>query len=144
MGTLANRLAKVATGTHVAVYRASKGKVFGKMGKVRICLLTTTGRRSNLPRTTPLVTFPHENGLVVIASNGGQDRYPAWYHNLRQEPEVTVQMGDEVRPMTARTATPEERAEIWPRVVAQAKNFGSYEKKTSRVIPVVVLTPSNR
>lgn len=141
MGSLSNRLAKFATGTHAAVYRASKGKVLGKMGGHNLCLMTTTGRQSGQLRTTPLVSFPHAAGLVVIASNGGSDRYPAWQENLKENPQGTVQVGDEVRPMTARTATLEERAEIWPRVVAQAKNFAGYEKKTSRVIPVVVLTP---
>jgi deazaflavin-dependent oxidoreductase (nitroreductase family) len=112
------------------------------MGGQQVCLLTTTGRRSGQARTTPLMCFPHGDGLVVIASNGGSDRYPAWYHNLTAHPQVTVQVGSDVRTMTARTATAEERAEIWPRVIARAKNFAGYEKKTRRVIPVVVLTPS--
>jgi len=142
MSSVANRLARLATGTHAAIYRVSGGKVFGKMGGQQLCLLTTTGRRSGKPRTTPLNCFPHDDGLVVVASNGGSDRYPAWYHNLTAHPQVTVQLGADVRTMTARTATPEERAEIWPRVVARAKNFAGYEKKTSRVIPLVVLTPS--
>ena len=141
MSSVANRLARLATGTHAAIYRASAGRVFGKMAGQQLCLLTTTGRRSGQPRTTPLTSFPHGDGLVIVASNGGSDRYPAWYHNLTAHPEVTVQVGADVRTMTARTATAEERAEIWPRVIAQAKNFAGYEKKTSRVIPLVVLTP---
>ena len=141
MGSLAKTLAKFATVGHTAVYRASKGKVAGRMGGHSVCLLTTTGRRSGQSRTVPLMSFPQAGELVVIASNGGSDRYPAWYHNIKEHPEVTVQIGEKVQKMTAREGTPQERAEIWPRVVAQAKNFGQYEKKTSRVIPVVVLTP---
>jgi deazaflavin-dependent oxidoreductase (nitroreductase family) len=141
MSSVANRLAAWGTGAHAAIYRASAGRVFGRMGGQQVCLLTTTGRRSGQPRTTPLMCFPHGAGLVIIASNNGSDRYPAWYHNLTAHPQVTVQVGGDVRTMTARTATAEERAEIWPRVVAQAKNFAGYEKKTSRVIPVVILTP---
>lgn len=142
MGTLAQRAAKFSTGAHAAIYRASKGKVFGKMGGHDLCLLTTTGRRSGQPRTTPLMSFPHNEGLVVIASNGGSDRDPAWYQNLKEHPQVNVQVGEELRSMTARTATPQERAEIWPSVVARAKNFGKYETKTDRVMPVVILTPA--
>src|SRR5215212_4647192 len=130
MSSVANRLARLATGTHAGIYRVSGGKVFGKMGGQQLCLLTTTGRRSGKPRTTPLNCFPHGDGLVVVASNGGSDRFPAWYHNLTAHPQVTVQVGGAVRAMTARTATEEERAEIWPRVIAQARTFAGYEKRT--------------
>jgi F420H(2)-dependent quinone reductase len=139
MSSLAVRVARLFTSAHVAVYRASKGKVAGGGG---LCLLTTVGRVSGRQRTTPLQTFPHDDGgLVVVASNGGSDRAPSWYGNLRANPEVQVQLGAEVRRMVARTATPAEKAEIWPRVVARAKGFESYQRKTSRDIPVVILTP---
>jgi deazaflavin-dependent oxidoreductase (nitroreductase family) len=142
MSSLAVRMAKLLTGAHVSVYRASKGKVGGSMGGNRLCLLTTVGRVSGRQRTTPLMAFSHEDGaLVVVASNGGSDRPPSWYGNLRANPQVEVQLGPQVRPMVARTATAAEKAAIWPRIVASAKNFEGYEKKTSRDIPVVILTP---
>ena len=141
MSSLAVRATRLLTGAHVAVYRASKGRLAGSMGNNRLCLLTTVGRVSGRPRTTPLMAFPHEDGaLVIVASNNGSDRPPSWYGNLRANPRVQVQLGAQVSPMVARTATASEKAEIWPRIVASAKNFEGYQKKTSRDIPVVILT----
>ena len=136
------KLARVGTGTHVAIYRASKGKVAGSMGGRPVSLLTTTGRRSGKQRTTPVMPFPHEDGMVIVASNGGSDRMPSWYGNLTAHPQVQVQSGAQVRTMTARTASPAEKEQIWPGIVAAAKNFGNYQTKTSRDIPVVILTPA--
>jgi deazaflavin-dependent oxidoreductase (nitroreductase family) len=142
MSSLAIKAARLLTGAHVAMYRASKGKVGGSMGGTQVGLLTTIGRVSGRRRTTPVMTFPHEDGaLVVVASNGGSDRPPSWYGNLRADPRVEVQGGPRVRPMVARTATAPEKAEIWPHIIVTAKNFEGYEKKTTRDIPVVILTP---
>jgi len=141
--SVATKLARAATGTHALIYRASKGKIAGSMGGREVSLLTTTGRRSGKQHTTPVMTFPHSGGLVIVASNGGSDRMPSWYYNLSAHPEVKVQTGAQVRPMTARTASPDEKAQIWPGIVAAAKNFGSYQSKTSRDIPVVILTPAS-
>jgi len=133
------KVARVATGAHVAIYRASKGRVAGSMGGHPLVLLTTTGRRSGKQRTTPVMSFAHGDGVVVIASNGGSDRMPSWYSNLTAHPQVKVQRGEETRTMTARTASAAEKAQIWPGIVAVAKNFGDYQTKTSREIPVVIL-----
>jgi deazaflavin-dependent oxidoreductase (nitroreductase family) len=140
--SIQTKLMRLATATHVAIYRASKGKVAGSMGGRSFSLLTTTGRRSGKQRTTPVMAFPHEEGLVLIASNGGSDRMPSWYGNLSAHPEVTVQSGAHVQAMTARTASPAEKAKIWPVIVATAKRFGDYQSKTNREIPVVILTPA--
>jgi deazaflavin-dependent oxidoreductase (nitroreductase family) len=143
MSSLADRVAKLMTSAHVSVYRASKGKVGGGMGGNPVCLLTTVGRVSGRERTTPLMGFPQDDGaLVVVASNGGSDRPPSWYGNLRANPEVQVQVGAKVTPMLARTATAPEKAAIWPRIVAAAKNFEGYQRKTNRDIAVVILTPA--
>jgi deazaflavin-dependent oxidoreductase (nitroreductase family) len=139
--SVATKLARVATGTHAAIYRASKGKVAGSMGGRQVSLLTTTGRRSGKQHTTPVMTFPHPGGLVIVASNGGSDRMPSWYYNLSAHPQVTIQTGAQVRTMTARTASPQEKTQIWPDIVAASSNFGNYQTKTSREIPVVILTP---
>jgi deazaflavin-dependent oxidoreductase (nitroreductase family) len=141
--SLMTKLARVGTAAHVAIYRASKGKVAGSMGGRPVCLLTTTGRRSGKSRTTPVMPFPHQGGMVIVASNGGSDRMPSWYGNLTAHPQVRVQTGEQVRTMTARTASPAEKAQIWPGIVAAAKGFGSYQAKTSRNIPVVILTPAS-
>jgi deazaflavin-dependent oxidoreductase (nitroreductase family) len=78
---------------------------------------------------------------VIVASNGGSDRMPSWYYNLSAHPQVTIQTGAQVRTMTARTASPQEKTQIWPDIVAASSNFGNYQTKTSREIPVVILTP---
>jgi len=141
--SLLTKLARVGTGAHVAIYRASNGRVAGSIGGRQVSLLTTTGRHSGKQHTTPVMTFPHSGGLVIIASNGGSDRTPSWYYNLSAHPSVQVQTGAQVRSMIARTASPQEKAQIWPGIVAAAKNFGSYQSRTSREIPVVILTPAS-
>jgi F420H(2)-dependent quinone reductase len=135
------KLRRAATGAHVAIYRASRGRFAGSIGGYPVGLLTTTGRRSGKQRTTPVMTFPHQDGLVVVASNGGSDRAPSWYQNLSAHPQVRVQSGAHVRAMTARTASPLEKAQIWPGIVAGAKYFEGYQSRTRRDIPVVILTP---
>lgn len=140
--SVATKLARVATGTHTAIYRASKGKIAGSMGGRQVSLLTTTGSRTGKQHTTPVMTFPHDAGLVIVASNGGSDRMPSWYYNLSAHPRVSIQTGAQVQAMTARTASPDEKAQIWPGIVAAASNFGNYQTRTSRDIPVVILTPA--
>jgi deazaflavin-dependent oxidoreductase (nitroreductase family) len=105
--------------------------------------LTTTGRRSGQPRTVWL-TSPVQEGttLVVVASRGGEDQAPAWYLNLVDQPEVRVRLrGKEFEPRRARTATAEERARLWPLVVAGYRGYAAYQNKTDREIPLVLLDP---
>jgi deazaflavin-dependent oxidoreductase (nitroreductase family) len=92
-------------------------------------------------RTTPLLFLPDGDRVVVVASQGGLPKNPQWYLNVRANPEVTVQVRGEVRPMRARTATPEERAVLWPRLVELYADFDSYQSWTDREIPVVVCEP---
>ena len=136
-----NRIIRAFTDAHVALIRITRGRVGARMGTMTFCILTTTGRKSGVERHNPLASFPHDDGLVVIASAGGSDTDPAWYRNLVANPDVRVEVDGVDRPMTARTATDEERALIWPGVIAKAKNFEGYQTKTSRKIPVVILRP---
>ena len=136
-----NRIIRAFTDAHVALIRITRGRVGARMGTMTFCNLTTTGRKSGVERHNPLASFPHDDGLVVIASAGGSDADPAWYRNLVANPDVRVEVDGVDRPMTARTATDEERALIWPGVIAKAKNFEGYQTKTSRKIPVVILRP---
>jgi deazaflavin-dependent oxidoreductase (nitroreductase family) len=142
MTSMKNTVAKAFTGLHVAVIRSTHGKVGARMGALHLCVLTTTGRRSGVERHTPVASFPHGDGLVVVASAGGSDEHPGWYLNLVANPAVRVELDGVDRPMTARTASDQEKARIWPDIVAQAKNFEGYQVKTSRNIPVVILEPS--
>ena len=106
-----------------------------------VLLLTTTGRKSGLPRTVPLVFFEDGERLVVIASKGGDPQDPLWWENLKKNPEAEVQVGAERRRMRARLASPDERARLWPRAKRENPTYAEYEKRTTREIPVVLLQP---
>lgn len=146
---LVPKLLKYGSAVNVWVYRRTNGRLMGtwRIGSgfrrgVPVCLLTHTGRRSGRLFTTPLLFLREGDRVVVVASQGGLPRHPQWYLNVRVHPEVTVQVRDEVRPMCARTATPEERAALWPRLVELYADFDTYQSWTDRVIPVVVCEPS--
>jgi F420H(2)-dependent quinone reductase len=124
---------------HRWVYRGSGGKLGKTFFGSPILLLTTTGRRTGQPRTWPLTYLPEGNRLIVIASNGGQPNHPAWYLNLRANPQVSVQLGDRVRTMIAQTTEEDERARLWSHVVEEYPAYAEYQRKTDRQIPVVVL-----
>lgn len=141
MTSAMSRLTKAVTETHVALIRLTHGRFGARMGNLRLCILTTTGRKSGVERHNPLAWFPHDDGLVVIASAGGSNHHPAWYLNLVANPSVSVEIDGVDRPMTARTASAAEKAQIWPGIVAKAKNFEGYQARTSRNIPVVILRP---
>ena len=136
VGKLAQR---TLTRVHVRLYELSGGSLGGRMGKAPVLLLHTTGRRSGRRRTTPLLYLADDDHLIVVASNGGSPRHPAWYLNLQANPESAVQVRRERRPVQARDATPDERERYWPQLLAIYKWYASYERKTSRRIPVVVL-----
>ncbi len=126
---------------HTALYRLTSGRIGGKIGGLRVLLLTTTGRRSGQPRTVPLVFFEDGERLVVIGSKGGDPRDPLWWENLKKSPEAEVQVDGERRRMRARLASAEERARLWPRVKRENPTYAEYEKRTTREIPVVLLQP---
>lgn len=126
--------------THLALYRASRGRVLGSVAGMPVLLLTTTGRRSRKPRTTPLTFFRHGDELVVIGSNGGADRAPDWLLNLREHPRAVVTIGDARLPVTAATAAPEQRERLWPWITATHAGYAAYQERTTRQIPVVLLT----
>ena len=107
--------------------------------KRRSCLLTTTGRRSGAARTTPLLFLRDGDRIAVVASYGGRPAHPAWYLNLQADPAVEVQVGRERFAATALTASPEERERLWPRLIEMYGSYATYERRTSREIPVVLL-----
>jgi deazaflavin-dependent oxidoreductase (nitroreductase family) len=135
-------LLKLATGFHKTVFRLSGGKVANRGSGMPVLMLTTTGRKSGQPRET-MLTSPLQEGaaIVLVASKGGDDRNPAWLLNLRDDPKVQVTMNGATTPMTARIADPDEKAKLWPRIVADHDNYAGYQAKTERDIPVVVLEP---
>jgi len=134
------RLISAISHANVHVYRWSDGRVGGRFGKAPVLLLTTRGRRSGRSRTTPLLFLPDDGELAVVASNGGSLRHPAWYLNLSAEPRVEVQIRSARFHATARTARAEERERIWPRLLEMYGPYASYQARTRREIPVVLLT----
>lgn len=126
---------------HRFLYRASGGRVGGRLWGLRVVLLTTTGRRSGKRRTVPLCSLRDGEDTVVIASFGGLDRPPAWWLNLGAHPDALLEDGRERRPVRARPASPEERARLWADVTERAPGYLDYERRTARPIPVVILEP---
>ena len=133
---------RVGTGLHRALFRISKGRFLGRALGMPVLELTTTGRRSGKERSTMLTAPIVEGGrLVLVASFGGDDRDPAWYRNLRANPNVRVTTLGATRDMIARVAIDEEKAGLWPAIVAKYPGYASYQRRTTRPIPVVILEP---
>lgn len=132
---------------HERLYEATDGRVGHRMIGVPTLLLRTTGRRSGATRTNGLVYARDGDDLLVVASNGGADRPPAWLHNLRAEPAVEVQIGRERQPGTARIVEPSDPdyQRLWKIVNENNRDrYTAYQKQTERPIPVIVLTPKRR
>ena len=135
---------KVMNVVHKAVLTLSFGKLGGNLIGMPVLELTTTGRKSGQPRTS-MLTSPYQEGdmITIVASRGGDDTHPAWFLNLRDDPAVQVAVkGGPKQPMTATVASAEERARLWPLVVADHDNYAGYQKKTDREIPLVLLKPA--
>jgi deazaflavin-dependent oxidoreductase (nitroreductase family) len=124
---------------HVARYRETGGQHGHDWRGTTTLLLTTTGRVSGEKRTTPLIYQPHGDAYLIVASKGGSPEPPAWFLNLEQDPDVEVQVRDEVFSARARTATPEEKPELWRKMTATWPAYDDYQRKTDRDIPVVIL-----
>ena len=127
---------------HVARYRETAGEEGHDWQGTKALLLTTTGRRSGEPRELPLIYGRHGDDYLVVASKGGAPEHPAWYLNLQANPEVEVQVAADRFPARARTATADERAELWETMTAEWPAYDEYQTRTSRPIPVVILERS--
>ncbi|AEV86622.1 nitroreductase [Actinoplanes sp. SE50] len=128
---------------HRALLRVSGGRFGYRVIGMPVLELVTVGRRSGVPRAV-MLTSPIRDGEahVVVASRGGDDRHPAWFLNLRDRPQVEVAFqGGPRRPMIAAVATPEERARLWPEIIAGFPNYAGYQRRTEREIPLVLLHP---
>jgi deazaflavin-dependent oxidoreductase (nitroreductase family) len=139
---LKDLMTKITTALHRSVYDLSGGRVGGRVGNMPVLELHTTGRKSGKPRVTMLTAPIHDDDRVVlVASYGGDDRHPAWFLNVRDNPEVEITMHGEKRSMNARVATDAEKAELWPEITSAYKGYAGYQNKTERDIPLVILTP---
>jgi deazaflavin-dependent oxidoreductase (nitroreductase family) len=124
---------------HVKRYQATDGAEGHDWEGVSTLLLTTKGRRSGEQRTTPLIYGQHGDEYVIVASKGGAPAHPAWYANLTADPDVTVQVRGDRFAAHARTASQQERAELWRTMASIWPAYDDYQQKTDREIPVVVL-----
>jgi deazaflavin-dependent oxidoreductase (nitroreductase family) len=142
------KIIKVMSQVTTAVYRWTGG-LLGSTWRVGsafpwgipVLLLTTTGRKSGQPRTLPLLFIEEGDRIIIVASKGGLPSEPLWYKNLVANPECDVQIKRRKLKARARTASPEEREALWPKLVAHYPDFASYATWTDRVIPVVILEP---
>lgn len=126
----------------VWLYQRTNGKIGGNVQGLPVLLLTTTGRKTGKKRTTPLGYLEHDGQYVVIASNAGFDTHPAWFHNLKSNPHVAVQIRDKQLTAIAEPAAPTLREQLWAKLVERAPGYGAYEKRTTREIPIVLLRPA--
>jgi deazaflavin-dependent oxidoreductase (nitroreductase family) len=126
----------------IAEFRANEGKVGGYFEGAPMILLHHIGARSGTVRVSPLVYFPQDDGsMLVVASKGGAPTNPDWYHNVVANPRFEVEVGTRTFLVDAEELSPAERAEAWPRIVAERPGFGDYETRTTRVMPVIRLRP---
>jgi F420H(2)-dependent quinone reductase len=134
---------RAATKLHSFVYYATNGKVGGRIAGGPVLLLTTTGRKSGREHTAPLLYLRDGEDVVVVASNGGTASHPAWWLNLKANPEATVEVGDRKVGVWAEEAGSEERNRLWPELVEMYGGYEDYRRRTDREIPVVILHPVN-
>lgn len=134
-----NPLAKLFIQGHVLLYRLSGGKLGGTMRGHPVLLLETRGRKSGTTRRVVVAPYIDGDNIYIIASLGGAPRHPAWYHNLKANPDVGVQLGAKQWRAKARDLPEPERTQTWQKITLAMPGFADYQRKTSRVIPVVQL-----
>jgi deazaflavin-dependent oxidoreductase (nitroreductase family) len=135
---------KAMNGVHKGLLKLSGGRLGWTAAEMPVLELTTTGRRSGRPRSV-MLTSPLSDGdrIVIVASKGGEDTHPAWFLNLRENPQVTVSMkGTPGVAMIARVASPEERERLWLVVADKQARYAGYQQRTDREIPLVLLEPA--
>ncbi len=131
-----------ATRVHTLAYRLSGGLIGRRVpGVPPMLLLDHVGAKSGKKRTSPLAYLEDGDDVVIVASKGGAQRNPAWYHNLRANPNTTVQIGTRRVAVVARVANAQERKALWPRIVELYGGYEGYQRRTKRQIPLVILSP---
>lgn len=140
--TVVDLVTKAMNLTHKAALKVTGGRLGKQVFGMPAVEVHTTGRKSGQRRSVMLTTPIHEpDRVVLVASKGGDDRHPDWYHNIVANPEVEITEAGVTRSMRARTATADEKADLWPAIVAAYKGYAGYQKRTDRDIPVVICEP---
>jgi deazaflavin-dependent oxidoreductase (nitroreductase family) len=137
-----NYISKSFMTLYIGLYRLSSGRLGGQINGFKVLLLNTIGRKTGKERTAALGSFEKQGGFVIVASNNGEANNPAWYHNLRSNPKVTIQIMDKIIPATAEVLTGDARSQAWQQVITTAPLYANYEKRTKREIPLILLRPS--
>jgi deazaflavin-dependent oxidoreductase (nitroreductase family) len=135
------KILRAANRAHVALYRISRGKFGNKIANLPVLLITTSGRKSGLPYTNPVVYIIDGRDYLVSASGGGMDWHPGWYLNLEHRPEAKIEIGDKTFNVQALIMGGEERKRLYEKFKAVSSNFVKYENGTRREIPVIRLVP---
>lgn len=142
------RIIKTMSRINTRIFRITGGRLgkkwrvgAGFRNPVPVCLVTTIGRKSGQPRTVPLCYLQDGNDIVLVASQGGLPTNPQWYYNIKANPDVQVEIGKQAVAYKARVARPEERGQLWPKLVGMYADYDSYQSWTEREIPVVICEP---
>ena len=135
-------LFKLFMGLQVFIYRLTGGKLGGSMGKFKVLILTTKGRKTGKILSNPVGYFERDGKYIIAASNGGADKNPSWYYNIKGNPnDVTIQVNEKIMKVTPEIVLGEQRKPVYEWIASIAPNFGDYEKRTTREIPLVFLKP---
>ena len=132
---------KIFIKIHVFIYRLSNGSLGGSTGGAGVLLLNSTGRKTGKERITPLSFMMEDSNYVIIASYGGNKKNPGWFHNLRGNKDVTIRIKNTVKEVKATITSKDERNRLWPIITEWSPQYAKYQEKTSRIIPVIILSP---
>lgn len=134
------RFIRIFTGIHRRILAVSGGRILGRMGGHPLLILTTTGRRTGQPHSTPVIGIPSGEGWLLVASNGGAATQPLWVRNIAANPQVTVRRGERTGTFHARILAGQERSLRWPELVQAYPPYTRMQAKTDRELPVILLT----
>jgi deazaflavin-dependent oxidoreductase (nitroreductase family) len=134
-------IVKAVTRTHVFLHRLTGGRWFNQLGGDEVCFVTMTGAKSGRTITIPLMYVPYQDGVLLVASQGGMPRNPVWYGNLVKHPDIEVNHRGRRMRLRARQATAEEKPALWPICDQHYAPYAEYRKRTTRDIPIFVCEP---
>jgi deazaflavin-dependent oxidoreductase (nitroreductase family) len=132
---------KTMTRVHVFLHRLSGGRLFNRLAGDEVCFVTMTGAKSGRTLTIPLMYVPYEQGVLLVASQGGAPKNPVWYGNLVKHPDIEVNHRGRVMSLRARLAAPEEKPALWPICDQHYAPYADYRERTTRDIPIFVCEP---